>query len=485
MKSLKKIAVSFLVVLAMSCTMIGTWAAYTNQITEYTVKTKADNGEWTAANIYNIAISSEDMLQVNVTLQNAGEVTLMSYKDGATTYDNSNIQYVSQKTAGTGNSTSIQFRPRTSLGGGLYVVKIGGSGVSTPVSFKYLVKGTLPVTANSNSLCVVPDSAKCADVATYTVDGITDGAAVELNGTVLDGTHYTIDTEAKTLKIKPSALDSEMKNGSYALKVTVGGKIGYSTLNVCPAVKYKNGNFGSKVTGDVCATTVPDGAGGYKIPLKPYPSYLSEYGTKVTHTDGLFIGWSDGSTTYTANSVVYIPYTEARKTLTAQYGSKSDALTHTGYQKIRYTGSDGKEHDAIRFVALVDLDFNGIKGNTRDDKIKNISAAGFVVSDICSSPTKEGGFASTNESTVYNQIKTRANLNDTANQDVTALETKLGVDAGKYDCILTSILDIDTDTNQKDQKIGAVAYIEYTDAEGTHVVYGDKGTPTSFADLSK
>ena len=109
MKSLKKIAVSFLVVLAMSCTMIGTWAAYTNQITEYTVKTKSDNGEWTAANIYNIAISSEDMLQVNVTLQNAGEVTLMSYKDGATTYDNSNIQYVSQKTAGTGNSTSIQF----------------------------------------------------------------------------------------------------------------------------------------------------------------------------------------------------------------------------------------------------------------------------------------------------------------------------------------------------------------------------------------
>ena len=235
----------------------------------------------------------------------------------------------------------------------------------------------------------------------------------------------------------------------------------------------------------MCATTVPDGAGGYKIPLKPYPSYLSEYGTKVTHTDDLFIGWSDGSTTYTANSVVYIPYTEARKTLTAQYGSKSDALTHTGYQKIRYTGSDGKEHDAIRFVALVDLDFNGIKGNTRDDKIKNISAAGFVVSDICSSPTKEGGFASTNESTVYNQIKTRANVDDATNKNVAKIAEEMGDTSSTYDCILTSVLNIDTDA-QKGKTIGAVAYIEYTDTDNvTHRVYGDKGTPTSFADLSK
>lgn len=491
MKSLKKIAVSFLVVLAMSCTMIGTWAAYTNQIKEYTVKTKADNGEWTAANIYNIAISSEDMLQVNVTLQNAGEVTLMSYKDGATTYDNSNIQYVSQKTAGTGNSTSIQFRPRTSLGGGLYVVKIGGSGVSTPVSFKYLVKGTLPVTANSNNLCVVPAGYACEDVATYTITGITDNAEVKIGENPLTkGTHYTISEN--TLKIYPAAISGK-DDGSYALEVTDGGKTGYSTINVCPAVKYEDAKFGvsdstTPVT-KVCATTVPDGAGGHKIPLKPYPSYLSKYGTKVTHTDDLFIGWKDGKgTIHTANSSrVYIEYTEDRKTLTAQYGKQDARLTQTGYQKIKYIGSDNIEHDAIRFVALVNLDPFGVTSDMtlekKNDIIANIKA-GFVVSDICSSPTKEGGFAFTDEDKVYKSIKTRADVNDDTAKNVTALEKDLGVTPGTYDCILTSVLDIDTKNDyQNKQTIGAVAYIEYTDKEGTHVIYGDESTPQSFADL--
>lgn len=473
MKSLKKIAVSFLVVLAMSCTMIGTWAADTNQIISYTVETKADGGEWTAANIGNIVISSADMLRVNVTLQNAGEVTLMSYKDGVETYNDSNIQYVAQETAG--NSASIQFRPRTSLGGGLYVIKIGGSGVSTPVSFKYLVKGNLPVTANSNSLCVVPEGVACGDVATYTIEGINADAVVKFNGTPLASTHYTIDTTAKTLKIKPSALGSTMANGLYALEVTVGDKTGYSTINVCPAVTYTSGNFGDAVTGDVCATTVPDGEGGYKIPLKPYPSYLSENGTKVTHTDGLFIGWSDGSTTYTADDVVYIEYAEARKTLTAQYGSQDTKLTKTGYQKIKYTGRDNKEHDAIRFVALVDTNSVGIS---------NITGAGFVVSDICSSPTKEGGFAFTNEQFVYNSIKTRANVDDATNKNVAKIAAEMGDTSGTYDCILTSVLDIDTtNTYQNNQTIGAVAYIEYIDGTGTHRVYGAKGTPQSFANL--
>ncbi len=483
MKSLKKIAVSFLVVLAMSCTMIGTWAADTNQITQYTVQTSENGTTWTDANIGNIAISAAGMLKVNVTLQNAGEVTLMSYKDGATTYDNNSIQYVSQKTAG--NSASIQFRPRTSLGGGLYVIKIGGSGVSTPVSFKYLVKGNLPVTANSNSLCVVPEGYACGDVATYTIEGITNDAVVKFNGTPLESTHYTIDTTAKTLKIKPSALGSTMANGLYALEVAVGDKTGYSTINVCPAVIYKETKFGvsgseTPVT-EVYATTVPDGAGGYNIPLKPYPSYLSKYGTKVTHTDGLFIGWKDtDGTTHTANSVVYIPYTDARKTLTAQYGSQDAKLTKTGYQKIKYTDDKGNEHDAIRFVALVDL---GEFSVGSDNKISNITSAGFVVSDICSSPTKEGGFAFTNESTVYNQIKTRANIGDTTNKNVAAIAADMKETAGTYDCILTSVLNIDT-KDQQGKKIGAVAYIEYTDEEGTHVIYGDKGTPQSFADFS-
>ena len=491
MKSLKKIAVSFLVVLAMSCTMIGTWAANTNQITQYTVQTSENGTEWTDVDTSNIAISSEHMLRVNVTLQSAGEVTLMSYKDGVAEYNNNNIQYqyVAQETYDGTNLVTITFRPRASLGVGVYDLKIGAEGVSTPVSFNYVVQGALSVTANSNSLCVVPEGYECADVATYTIDRITDTAEVKIGDTTLTkGTHYTISEN--TLEINPAAIPaaiSDKKVGSYALTVTDGDKTGYSTLNVCPAVKYEDAKFGvsdstTPVT-KVCATTVPDGAGGHKIPLKPYPSYLSAYGTKVTHTDDLFIGWKDtDNTTHTADSVVYIPYTEARKTLTAQYGSQDAKLTKTGYQKIKYTDDKGNEHDAIRFVALVDL---GEFSVGSDNKISNITSAGFVVSDICSSPTKEGGFAFTNESTVYNQIKTRANLNDTANQDVTALETKLGVAAGKYDCILTSILDIDTKTNQKDQKIGAVAYIEYTDAKGVkHLVYGQNDDPKSYAEIS-
>lgn len=487
MKSLKKIAVSFLVVLAMSCTMIGTWAADTNQITSYTVETKVDGGEWTAADINNIVISSAHMLKVNVTLQNAGEVTLMSYKKGAETYDNNSIQYVSQETAG--NSASIQFRPRTSLGAGEYVIKIGGSGVSTPVSFNYVVQRTLSVTANSNSLCDVTAGAECADVATYTITGLDSAAEVKIGDALLKkDTHYTISEN--TLKINPAAISGK-DVGLYTLTVTqTEGEeniVGYSTLNVCPAVTYEEAKFGvsdstTPVT-KVCATTVPDGAGGYLIPLKPYPSYLSKKDTKVTHTDDLFIGWSDGSTTYTADSVVYIEYTDARKILTAVYGEKDARLTKTGYQKIQYVDSDGATHNAIRFVALVDLDSFGVDS---ENKINNITGAGFVVSDICLSPTKEGGFAFTNENYVYNSIKTRANVKDATNKDVAKIAEEMGDTSGKYDCILTSVLDIDTaDTYQNNQTIGAVAYIEYTGADNvTHRVYGAKGTPQSFADFS-
>lgn len=475
MKSLKKIAVSFLVVLAMSCTMIGTWAADTNQITFYTVQTSENGTEWTDVGTSNIAISSGHMLKVNVTLQNAGEVTLMSYKDGATTYDNNSIQYVSQETTGTDNIASIQFRPRESLGAGEYVIKIGGSGVSTPVTFNYVVT----IAANSNILCVVPDDAKCADVATYSIAGITDAAVVKIDGTILtEDTHYTISGD--TLTIKPAAISGKTV-GPYALTVTDGDKTGYSTLNVCPAVTYKGGNFGDAVTGDVCATTIPDGAGGYKIPLKPYPSNLSDYGTKVTHTDNLFIGWKDANNTiHTVNSDgVYIPYTSELSTLTAQYGSQSLALTKTGYQKIKYNdGSNTK--DAIRFVALVDLDFSDVKGSTKEEKINNISAAGFVVSDICLSPTKEGGFAFTDEDKVYKSIKTRADVDDASSKTVADISILVDGSADTYDCILTSVLNIDTEA-QQEKTIGAVAYIEYKDANDvTHRVYGSKGTPKSF-----
>ena len=137
---------------------------------------------------------------------------------------------------------------------------------------------------------------------------------------------------------------------------------------------------------------------------------------------------------------------------------------------------------------MVDLDLFGVTSDmTLDEKnakIANIKA-GFVVSDICSSPTKEGGFAFTDEQYVYNSIKTRADVNNAANQNVAELETTLTGTSGTYDCILTSVLNIDTDA-QKEKTIGAVAYIEYTDANDvTHRVYGSKGSPMSFADLSQ
>ena len=486
MKSLKKIAVSFLVVLAMSCTMIATWAAGTgtNEIIRYTVQTSTNGQTWVDADVSNVVISSAQMLKVDVTLQSAGDVTLMSYKYGATSYDNSNIQYVAQETAG--NTTSIQFRPRNSesFGAGVYVVKIGAEGVSTPVSFNYVVEGTLSVTANNNNLCVVPTGAACADVATYTIVGLSGGAAVAIDGTPLKkDEHYTI--EGDTLKIKPAAIGSK-KVGSYSLAVSQDTKAGYSIINVCPAVTYKSGNFGG-VTGDVCAAAIPDGI-GYKIPLKPYPSYLSEFGTKVTHTDDLFIGWQDkNDNVYTVNNgVAYVPYTEDCKELTAQYatpqnGTGADTLTKTGYQKIQYTNNN-KTQDAIRFVALIDL--ADVQGTTTGEKLANISAAGFVVSDICLSPTKEGGFAYTNENNVYSSIKVRADVNDNSNNNVDALANTYGFTAGKYDCIITSVLDVSTDA-QKDTKIGAVAYIEYTDIKGaTKKIYGGKGTPISFNNKS-
>lgn len=484
MKSLKKIAVSFLVVLAMSCTMIATWAAGTgtNEIIRYTVQTSTNGQTWVDADVSNVVISSAQMLKVDVTLQSAGDVTLMSYKYGATSYDNSNIQYVAQETAG--NTTSIQFRPRNSesFGAGVYVVKIGAEGVSTPVSFNYVVEGDLTVTANNNNICKADGTVTYADV-TYTIDGLAEGTTtVAIDGKELTaGTDYTISEN--TLTIKPEVIDNKTLNsyGSYDLTVSQNGKTGYSMINVCPAVTYKNGRFG--VTGDVCAAAIPDGM-GYKIPLKPYRSELSKNDTKVTHIDNLFIGWQDkDNKVYTVNKDgAYITYTDACKELTAQYDTEqngdnaNDVLTITGYQKIQYQDNENNVHNAIRFVALIDTD---------KVSISNITSAGFVVSDICLSPTKEGGFASTSEGHVYNSIKARADVNDISNQNVANIIDGTSILSGKYDCIITSVLDIDADNNyQINQKIGAVAYIEYTDGTDTHVVYGGKGTPKSYSELS-
>ncbi len=508
MKSLKKIAVSFLLVLAMTCTMIGTFATETgtNEIISYTVKTSTDGNTWSDS----LVITSESMIKVDVTLAKPGEVTLMSYKAGANTLDDTTIQYVTQETSGANNTASIKFRPRSTVSDGVYVIKIGAEGVSDAKTVEYAVGGSLNITAVYNNICYAdPTVAQAAKEGVYYAEDviytIPDGkvftdATIKIGDKELTVNDYIIpEGEANKLVIKPNAIvtDSTTKatlgNGSYVLSVTLSDKTtGYSTINVCPDVLYDKVkfafidpvetndlygkmriNYADKYTRVLCAPAIPDGNGGYLVSLKPEGSYYSTRDPRpyVVDVGSMFGYWTDeaGAKFNVEDGTNYIEYNENRDILTSnavsgeQDGTKdTHIITKAGEQNIVYTKGDGSTQTAMRFFALLDLDQlpDATGTMTNDEKIARITKAGFVVSDLSLSPTIEAGFSYTIEEYAYESIKVRANADDVTSKNVKELATSLGLPENKYDCIITAVLDVDNTDYQRGKRIGAVPYIE-------------------------
>lgn len=415
MKSFKKIAVSFLLVLAMICTMVGTFATETaNTITSVTYSTSIDGENWVACG-ETIKITSESMIKVDVQLASAGEVTLMSYKKDATEYNNSTIQYVTQKTSGTNNIASIQFRPRTTLTDGTYVIKIGAEGVATASTREFTIDNTLRITTVYNNICYADptETASATNGVYYAEDVIydlnlkvKDDAVITISGNglespkpLVEGTDYFVpDGEPYRIIIKPDAIVTDpankttLANGTYTLSVTNGGSPVTSTINVCPDVLYKNASFAYvenntiKINGDatriLCAPAIPDSdttkySSGYKVSLRPVKSIYSvkDPKTKVMAVNGAVLGWvgsdsSDGHQNYVPeHNGEYVNYTDNVKVLEARtnWGTYYDKNTSsTGTELKTMQGDTGDNKGALSEVTSQNITYTKADGTVQN-----------------------------------------------------------------------------------------------------------------------
>ena len=457
MRSFKKIAVSLLTTAALSCTMLGTWAADVNTIKSCKISIISGDVTTPVTDENAIQISPEDMLKFEAELTNPGDVTLLSSTSGATEYNNGTIQYVAQ----TESAATITFRPRATLGTGRYDVKIGGTGVTATKTVSFTVAEPLVITPINTDVC---DNGQGV-AASYKIEGISSvNDIVVKNGetTLVKDTDYVVVFDPAT-KVGTVTINNSASIVTGAISIAVGGAEKTSEINVCPTVTFKTKNDqGNETTAYVPATGSDSSR---QFSLKPVDAALSRKTpkTKVVSDSGYFKAWTAGSYNFSPeNNGEKATYDSNIDTLgfaeyTAVDGSKeTDVLTKAGAQRIVYL-KKGVEQEAIRFIALV-------------DNAENIVAAGFVVSDIHLNPTIEAGFAKSFTDTAYKEIRVRNTTSSEGFSDVEAL--KAGMDTqvnNSMDAIIFSVLDVNTDA-QKARRIYATPYVQY---QGGTRIYGE------------
>lgn len=228
---MKKRLLAGIAAIAMSCTMMSSWA---NTLTIDSIEV-LDNenqviGTYEAGD--SIAFTTADRLKVNVTLSTedetpvatAGETTFISYTGDGTTLDNTTIQYVAQESAGAEGETlgkaSFIFRPRTTPSTGQFTAKVGGTEVDAAPTFSYTVNAAKKnMTLNGTDVAV--DLTNETDDAVLTLtgfDGDTAALVVKSNSVALTGGQYTIAGEAGSYTITiPKATFATV--GTYSITV--------------------------------------------------------------------------------------------------------------------------------------------------------------------------------------------------------------------------------------------------------------------------
>ncbi len=317
MKNCGKKLLSLALAAAMSSCMVSAFAN-TVEITKVEVLSNASDAtgmEFTKGEngFENVSLTPDQLLRVTVKLLNgnaaaAGDVTFLSNKAdlGTETLGNENIQYVDQQTVGEDGTTTITFRPRTSIGTGAFIAKAGGTEVSAADSLNYEVKsadenmemtlssetieagGTVTVTLKSGETAVsnaevkataagaadvmgtTDTSGSCtltlATAGTYTISATAEGYTLKEAKTVAVTPKKTVDPDAaknainetfnsitsgsSEVSLSPSAtIGEETHNISYEVKTNGKDKIEKTEDN---KLKLKEGVFAAKV--DITAT---------------------------------------------------------------------------------------------------------------------------------------------------------------------------------------------------------------------------------------
>lgn len=456
MRSFKKIAVSLLTTAALSCTMLGTWAADVNTIESCKISIISGDVTTPVTNENAIQISPEEMLQFEVKLTNPGDVTLLSSTSDATEYNNGTIQYVAQ----TKSAATITFRPRATLGTGTYDVKIGGTGVTETKNVSFTVAEPLVITPINTDVCNNGQGA----AASYKIEGISSVEGIVVKNkerTLVEGTDYVVDFDSTT-KVGTVTIYNSKSLVTGEISIAVGGAEKTSEINVCPTVTFTTKNAAGEDTTACVPATGPDEA--RQFTLKPVDAALSTKTpkTKVVSDSGYFKAWTAGSDNFspekngekatydsTKSNLVFDKY------IAVDGSAETDKLTKAGAQKIVYLKDDVKQ-EAIRFIALV-------------DNADEIEKAGFVVSDIHLNPTIEAGFAKSVTDRAYKEIRVRNTTSSEDFSDVNALKSSIGTVNDSMDVIIFSVLDVNN-AAQKARTIYATPYVQYKDGTRTYGV---------------
>lgn len=496
MKSMKKIAVSLLTAVALTGSAFGAFAADVNSIKSCNITIiNSDNTETSVTDKTNITINPNQMLKFEVELENDGDVTLFSAKDGETTYNNGTIQYVAQSAS----KATLTFKPRATLGEGTYSVKVGGTDVAEALTCTYTVTNPLKVDAVNKYAMILPESLSDEYVslyvepeyATYKISGVdsVDNLVVKAGESeYTKDDDYTVsakDNDGKfTLTIKNRFANETA--GTKTLTITADGLTKDFDVEVCPAVKCKTLMRNDSSRADemryvyVPATPKASSTDSEReFTLKPVESDLSQKTpkSKVVSQCGYFKAWTwsdydiSESVGNIENGIVKADYNSERAndvlsmyqysfnttSSDVQSGTvENDIISKAGAQAIKYNDSTGAEKEAIRFIALIDFD-------------ESYTSAGFVVSDLHYNPTIEGGFAKSTKEEAYKNIYARTTSGETVLKSVDDLKSKINDKLNDgLDAIITSVLNVSSDA-QKNRTIYATPYVVKSD--GTRV-YG-------------
>ncbi len=474
MKRFAKVIVSFMVVVAMMCSMVGVLAYGTNTVNGSSLKVEVIDtdgstvvGSWTdpatTALSSPIWVTSAQMIKITASLKDGGDITVFSYASGTTesALANNTIQYVGQE----GSGTVIKVRPRATLPDGEYVVYIGGEDVLTPYSFKYNVGVAKAPLVTEGIVTRVPKAtAAGGDTVSYKITTALT-AATNVTDVLVDGTSIkekctvAYDETAQAWKLTIADVGYTYDAGTYSAVIVATGYSNTAVqFTVYDVLNYMDGSGNVLHVSEIVDK---------KATLKPGTAHN---GAKVASVDKYFASWGYNSENYNFENSTDIPVVDGQRTAIIQTATpvdgynQSDIISKAGAQWVKYkVEGDETEYDGIRFVALLDFD-------AKSGGMAEIDHVGVVVSNVAQAPTIEAGITKTTSKTVYDAIYVRQG------DDVTTMSVRAIKDSAKdgsklfndnLDSIFYAIVKIPE--ARKDQKVYATPYVQFADGSR---VYG-------------
>ena len=321
----------------------------------------------------NITLDPSNLMQVTIKLSdaadnavNGGQVTFLSSKD-VQALDNTNIQYIDQKTSSAENGTvTVRFRPRATVGQGAFVARAGGENVTELASFTYTVQeAAKAMTLNGVNASVVKDSGVAA---TFTLVANPLPAADKITVTVDDTktTDYTYDATTGAFAITNASAYPVGDN--HNVTISADGYIAASAAFAVtePEVVIQPGD--EKLVEDALDTiTATPSAEGTSVTL---PATVTEKNYPVTYA----LASENNNVSLTGNTLTLTGSAfAARATVTAKVGTmemqKTVYIVPTG-KTVSFGNiglfTNGEGEDAF----TNDPDFEAVLGGDNAEELK-------------------------------------------------------------------------------------------------------------------